>query len=417
MSLSSTIKKLGPGLLYAGAAIGVSHLVQSTRAGASFGIAMIIVVVLANFFKFPFFQYGPRYVAATGKSLLHGYNKMGRWAVWVFFLLTIGTMFIIQAAVTVVTGGLAGYLTGIDLPATVWTAILLGLCMFILLGGHYHLLDKFMKVVMLVLSVSTVVAAISSFFADVPKVTPAVPFDFANKEHLFFLIAFIGWMPAPIDISVWHSVWSVAKNRESKTRTTMKDALFDFNTGYWGTAFLALCFVALGAFMLYRSGVALSPNAVEFAGQIVEAYTRSLGSWSGPIIATAAFTTMLSTTITVMDGITRVMVPTTQLMAGKPDDNGSNRLYTVWNLVLVTGTLLIVLFFMKNMRSLVDIATTMSFLTAPVLAWLNMRVIERDDEVPGSARPDRFTRIVSRMGLLLLSAFAVYYLLLKMAVF
>jgi len=32
------IKKLGPGLLFAGAAIGVSHLVQSTRAGADFGL-------------------------------------------------------------------------------------------------------------------------------------------------------------------------------------------------------------------------------------------------------------------------------------------------------------------------------------------------------------------------------------------
>ena len=31
------LKKLGPGILFAGAAIGVSHLVQSTKAGADFG--------------------------------------------------------------------------------------------------------------------------------------------------------------------------------------------------------------------------------------------------------------------------------------------------------------------------------------------------------------------------------------------
>ena len=35
------IKKLGPGLLFAGAAIGVSHLVQSTRAGADFGWGLL----------------------------------------------------------------------------------------------------------------------------------------------------------------------------------------------------------------------------------------------------------------------------------------------------------------------------------------------------------------------------------------
>ena len=47
---SNFLKSLGPGLLWAGAAIGVSHLVQSTRAGAGFGFALVWVVVLANVF-------------------------------------------------------------------------------------------------------------------------------------------------------------------------------------------------------------------------------------------------------------------------------------------------------------------------------------------------------------------------------
>ena len=71
------LKQLGPGLLYAGAAIGVSHLVQSTRAGANFGFTLIWVIVIAHFFKYPFFQFGPRYASATGESLLDGYKKMG----------------------------------------------------------------------------------------------------------------------------------------------------------------------------------------------------------------------------------------------------------------------------------------------------------------------------------------------------
>ena len=42
------ISKLGPGLLFAGAAIGVSHLVQSTRSGADFGFGLIWALVLVN---------------------------------------------------------------------------------------------------------------------------------------------------------------------------------------------------------------------------------------------------------------------------------------------------------------------------------------------------------------------------------
>ena len=42
----SWYKKLGPGLLYAGAAVGVSHLIQSTRAGADFGYQLIWAVLI-----------------------------------------------------------------------------------------------------------------------------------------------------------------------------------------------------------------------------------------------------------------------------------------------------------------------------------------------------------------------------------
>ena len=83
----SFLKALGPGLLWAGAAVGVSHLVQSTRAGASFGLGLVVVVLAANFFKYPAFQFGPRYAAATGTSLLEGYRRQGRWALVLYAVL------------------------------------------------------------------------------------------------------------------------------------------------------------------------------------------------------------------------------------------------------------------------------------------------------------------------------------------
>ena len=38
LNLKGILKTLGPGILYAGAAIGASHLVQSTRAGANYSL-------------------------------------------------------------------------------------------------------------------------------------------------------------------------------------------------------------------------------------------------------------------------------------------------------------------------------------------------------------------------------------------
>jgi Mn2+/Fe2+ NRAMP family transporter len=108
-----SLQSFGPGLLFAGAAVGVSHLVQSTRAGADFGFGLIWALFLVHLFKYPFFQFGPRYAAATGETLLDGYRKLGKPVLAIYYLLNFATMFTIQAAVTIVTAGLASQLFGI----------------------------------------------------------------------------------------------------------------------------------------------------------------------------------------------------------------------------------------------------------------------------------------------------------------
>ena len=52
---------LGPGLLFAATSVGVSHIIQSTRAGAEFGLGLLLTVLLVNFIKYPAFSYIPFY--------------------------------------------------------------------------------------------------------------------------------------------------------------------------------------------------------------------------------------------------------------------------------------------------------------------------------------------------------------------
>ena len=119
------LHKLGPGLLFAGAAIGVSHLVQSTKAGSNFGFGLLWALLLINMIKYPFFQYGPRYASATGENLLEGYKKLGKWTLRIYAILTLTTMFTIQTAVTIVTAGIASSLFGIKLSSELWAVIIL----------------------------------------------------------------------------------------------------------------------------------------------------------------------------------------------------------------------------------------------------------------------------------------------------
>jgi len=396
--------------MYAGAAIGVSHLVQSTRAGASFGFTLIWVIVIAHFFKYPFFQFGPRYAAATGKSLLHGYQKLGNWALILFALLTIGTMFVVEAAIIAVTAGMAENLFQLGFDTLTWGAIILIICLVILVWGKYSLLDNLVKFIIIVLSITTLAAFGASFWSIKPNTVFFADFNWGNKADIFFLIALLGWMPAPLDISVWHSVWSVASNRSKKTKTTLKSALFDFNVGYFGTAILACCFLGLGALTLFNSGLILPNNTAAFAKQLNGVYTKSLGNWAFYLIAIAAFTTMFSTAITCLDAFPRVLRPISKMLISGLNEKTLNRkIYNVLISITAGGTIVILIFFLSSMKQLVDFATTLSFLTTPIIAWLSYKVIFKGDLEPEFV-PSKNIKRLSEAGLVFLFGFTFFFL-------
>ena len=398
------LRKLGPGLLFAGAAIGVSHLVQSTRAGADFGWGLIWALVLVNLFKYPFFQFGPRYALATGESLLDGYKKLGKSYLWIYFFLNLATMFTIQTAVTIVTAGLASNLFGISTDMVCWSISITFLCFVILLLGKYKFLDRVIKGIILILTISTVLALLIAFF----KQNSSIGFTqiFPVGSEFLFLIAFMGWMPAPMDISVWHSIWVLEKKQTLKNKLSVKEGLFDFNVGYITTLILGICFLGLGALVMHDSGLEFSNKGVEFAGQLIELYTINLGETSYLVIAIAAFTTMFSTTITTLDASPRAMSKASQLILNKKNKD----FYLIWISILAIGTSLVFLLLLTEMGLLVQIATVLSFITAPFYALLNYKLIFSIN-MPENERPGTKTKILSIFGIIFLSGFTIIYLL------
>ena len=397
------VKKLGPGILFAGAAIGVSHLVQSTRAGADFGIGLLWALLLVNLFKFPFFQYGPRYANATGESLLEGYKKLGVNILRLYILISFATMFTIQTAVTIVTAGIASSLTNNIISVEVWTIIILSLCGFLLYFGKYKMLDRMIKIVILILAICTALATLFAFNnftyeIDYSQVLPK------NNIEIVFLIAFMGWMPAPLDISVWHSLWTIEKKKSDGIQK-MKTTLFDFNIGYLGTILLGISFMLLGYFVMNNNNLSFSNSASVFANQLIEMYTSSFGSWAYIIIGLATFTTMFSTTITTLDASPRSMHRATQLVFNKEFKNG----YLFWLIVLIIGTVFIFFNFISEMGTLVKIATIVSFITAPFYAIINYILIS-SIHTPKKHRPSKIMHLISILGVIFLLGFGVWYL-------
>ena len=397
------LKNFGPGLLFAGAAIGVSHLVQSTRAGADFGLGIIWALLLVNLFKYPFFQFGPRYATATGESLLEGYLKLGKGVLTVYFIISLATIFTIQTAVTIVAAGLASSLFGDFISIRLWTVIILAICLSLLIFGKYKLLDRLIKIIIITLTISTLAAVSMALFNNTNTLSfkQVLP---ENSLEIAFLIAFMGWMPAPLDIAVWQSLWSIEKNNETKSYTT-KSALFDFNVGYIGTIILGIGFVLLGTLVMFNSGETFSNKAGVFSGQLIKMYTTSLGDWAYIIIGIAAFTTMFSTTLTTLDASPRAMAKTTQLLFNKVTKFN----YTFWISVLTLGTICIFFLLESEMGLLIKIATILSFITAPFYAIINYKLIS-SKHTPKEWQPSKSLHVLSILGIAFLIGFSIWYL-------
>lgn len=399
------LKQLGPGLLFAGAAIGVSHLVYSTKAGAQYGFGLLWVILLINLVKYPFFQFGPRYAKATGESLLDGYHKMGKGVLIAYFVLSFATMFTIQTAVTIVTASLAAELFGFSFSGFQWGAIITAICLLILVLGRYRLLDRLMKLIIIILTITTLLAVVfASGGSDSITLNQILP---EKATDIAFLIAFMGWMPAPLDISIWNSLWTIEKTKtqEGDEKTDTKSALFDFNVGYIATVILGICFISLGALVMFESGEVFSKKGTEFSHQLISLYTKSLGDKFSIIIAIAAFTTMFSTTLTTLDASPRAMARTSALLAPKL----VKHTYILWMIILVIGTLFILGFLTSQMSTLITIATILSFLTAPFYAIINYKLIT-SNHTPKEWHPKPLMKMFSIFSIVLLIAFSVWYL-------
>lgn len=407
------LKNLGPGILFAGAAIGVSHLVQSTRAGADFGLGLLWALLLVNMFKYPFFQFGPRYATATGESLLDGYKKLGKGVLATYYALNLATMFTIQTGVTIVTAGLAYTLFGdlgnftigtkIITSTEIYTIVILMVCLLLLVLGKYKLLDRLMKIIVITLTISTIVAVSMALSNNTQPLSFKQILPNTNLE-IAFLIAFMGWMPAPLDVSVWQSLWAIEKNETTK-KYTPQSALFDFNIGYLSTIVIGIGFLLLGALVMFHSGETFSNSASVFSSQLINMYTKNLGNWAYLIIGIAAFTTMFSTTLTTLDASPRAMSKTTTLLF----KNASKLNYSFWITLLTIGTIFIFLVFASEMGLLIKVATILSFITAPFYAIINYILIS-SKHTPKEWQPSIKMHVFSWLGILFLIGFSIWYL-------
>ncbi len=410
-SFKKFLRSLGPGLIFASTAIGVSHLVQSTRAGADYGFGLLWAIIIANLLKYPFFEFGSRYAASRGESLIDGYARLGKLALAIYLFITLGTMFFVSAAVGAVTAGFLHQLFGLGAYLNVFqsTLLLFLACILILMWGRYQALDQLIKIVGTVLLISTLLAFLATLWKG-PAAKEITWFDWRvfdlQSSSFAFLIALMGWMPTALDLSAWNSLWTIAKAKNEKF--SLKEVVREFRFGYLISALLAPAFMVLGAYLIYGTNNELAGGSAAFAGGIIELYTSSIGDWSKLIISASAFSIMFGTCIAVFDGYARVAEKLWSIYRqDQYEHHKKGRPYQAMLLILGSGALLLIANFNDQLKGLVDLATAISFLVAPLIAWANYHLVM---QLKQEDRPGPLLKWLSIIGIVFLSSFSLVYI-------
>tara|TARA_B100000700_G_scaffold330576_1_gene457550 strand:- start:213 stop:1451 length:1239 start_codon:yes stop_codon:yes gene_type:complete len=402
-------KTLGPGILFASTAIGVSHLVQSTRAGATYGFGLLIFIIIANAFKYPFFEFASRYANATGTSIIDGYKKLGSWVLWGYLIITIISMFFITAAVGAVTSGFLQNLFKVHNLGMWNQLILFSICGIILSVGKYDSLDSLIKIIGFTLLISTLFAFFTVLIRG-PYASNLFPNIDYKTSDILFIIAVMGWMPTAVDLSAWNSLWTLERIKQTKYKPTLRETIFEFNLGYFISAGLSLCFVTLGAYLMFGTKVNFNNNSAIFANQVIQLYTTSIGPWSRIIITVASFSIMFGTCIAVFDGYARSADRSLRLCFG--EKTRSIPIYSILIWVLVIGAMAILSKFGGQLKQLVDLATTISFLIAPFVAIANTILVSKKYIKSEFVAP-KWLRYLALAGILYLIGFGGMFLYIK----
>lgn len=419
------IRNLGPGLVTACAAIGTSHFVQATRAGSYFGFDLLWLILAVHIIKYPFIEFGSRYASAKDENLLIGYWKFSK---PVFYLITfISAIFapFSFAANGFVCAGIVKVVFDLPLSLTTITAILLGFCTIIISIGHYKLLDKAMKIMILLLSVATLIAVFiaAKNFTPLPEseifYSNYSPFE---AHHIPFLIALMGFMPGSIDLSVLHSLWLKARNRTDKA-LNFKQARIDFNIGYLITIITAILFLSIGALMVNNSNTKIPDGADEFASLLINSYTNLIGPWANPIIGASILAVMLSTLLAAVDSYPRLLTESLLIIKNSQEKNINNqeqikiRRSTHSFLMIFYSIIaaLVVTFLLHGFKQILDFTTTLAFIVAPLYAYVNYKIVT-GDLLPQEFRPGIAIRSLSWIGLAFLTGFLGLFLYVKIFV-
>ncbi len=403
------LKIIGPGFVWAAAAIGSGELIISAKVGSEYGFLFLWALWIGIWFKYWIQKGILDLTILTGRPVIELWDKLRFGKLFSLYWL----LFFILTATGV--AGLLGLTASIGnaifpfLSTNIWAVLIVAVVIAVAYYHKYKGFEKIMLVLGLILGAGTLATIflvqpdLSNIFVwGVPTTTAA---------GLVFL-SLLGWgAGSGPDLMLPYSWWVAEKgyqnlslnsgsnkkslmenkddNSVKEVKSWLKVAKYDTIAGYIAAGLVASIFMIAGAVILQPRGIVV--EGLDVLKNMSVIFTGSYGSWTFLLFMIPALAAIFSTTLGVFDGGRIALAHLARMFSKKemlPIENiRGNSWYRV-TLVLFSVVPLILFLGIQRPVFLVIIAGVISAISMPLLGGLVFWSLLK--QVPKEYRPNKF---------------------------
>jgi len=358
---------IGPGIVWAGLAIGGGELVLIPRVGSVYGMMFLWMPLLAIALKYFMLNEIGRWSIATGTSIFDGLAMIPgprKWLSWVLLFVSLFLGAVHIGGLVAMVGIIFHTIVQVFTPF-VWSMIIMVSFLVVSWTNRYSILEKMLMVMVGLITVSAVVIGLAyfpplrdlaeGFMFQIPSVTPewAVTNFKISKSPMVEILPAMAFAGCGAVNSLWYSDWALSKGMGlgkyfdglentalsySDLKGLDRSAVVRikgwirvmFNDALWGANFLTIlvtfAYLILAIVVLHPMQDA--PGGMKFITTLSQTFTKTLGPWAKWLYLIGAFGVIYSTMATIYDGYARTINKLITICA--PQWEGYHKISKIW---------------------------------------------------------------------------------------
>lgn len=405
-SLLATFKRIGPGMILAASIVGSGELIATTTLGAEWGYAALWIVMFSCFIKPAMQAEIGRYSIVTGETGLEGFNRLPgprwrvNWVVWMWALVVLMTLFQVGA----MFGGVGQVLHTLipAVPVNAWVLLLLGLTLWILLGGGYERIERLATIKVCLFTLLTFLCALllmrrPELFKLGDVVREGFAFKLPEGASMITAIAVFGITGVGATELFMYPYWCVEKGyaRYTGARDGSQAWLeraqgwvrvmhLDILSSMFIYTIATVAFYLLGAGILHPQGLVPGPN--DMIAVLSRIYTQTLGEWALALFYAGAIVTLYGTIFASTAAHSRLYADMMRLLGKFERDDYATRVQWRRRFVWVLAVVPVVLFLgVQSPVAMVKAGGVAQAIMLPVIAVSALYMHHKAS--PSEARP------------------------------